>query len=127
MMKSIGSQIGLPFLSQDEDARLQFRSGKNGIKRLAMREVNVIPRRRKVGASRERRRFSLLVGLWYLLVGQAIPVHDAGYWSQVGRQQVHTPSFLQPAHHLSVLLGTIVLDALRKLGRRAFPDFYRRQ
>lgn len=40
MFQSIGSQIGLPFLSQDEDARLQFRSGKNGIKRLALREVS---------------------------------------------------------------------------------------
>jgi hypothetical protein len=39
-IKSIGSQIGLPFLSQDEDSRLNFKSGKDGIKRLASKEVS---------------------------------------------------------------------------------------
>jgi hypothetical protein len=38
-MRSFGSTIGLPFLSQTEDKQLSFRAGKNGIKRLYGSEV----------------------------------------------------------------------------------------
>ncbi|KAJ9091998.1 hypothetical protein QFC19_008866 [Naganishia cerealis] len=38
-IKSLGSTIGLPFLSANEDNQLQFRTGQNGVKRLAFAEV----------------------------------------------------------------------------------------
>ncbi|KAJ9094420.1 hypothetical protein QFC21_005959 [Naganishia friedmannii] len=40
-IKSLGSTIGLPFLSANEDNQLLFRTGQNGVKRLAAQDIEV--------------------------------------------------------------------------------------
>jgi hypothetical protein len=95
-MRSFGSTIGLPFLSQTEDKQLSFRAGKNGIKRLYGSEVRATRDTILPYAKRDRRSATPT---------QVIPLTDYGYWSQVRGSDITsiTPQvLLADLRHLSV-------------------------
>lgn len=73
-MKSLGSSIGLPFLSQTEDKQLLFRVGKDGVKRLSGSEVRTgLALKVRIAGARADAAHAT----------QVIPQDDYAYWAQV--------------------------------------------
>lgn len=68
-IKSLGSSIGLPFLSRQEDEQLAFRTGRGGVKRLSGQEVR--PGCQCVAKEAEGREIGYTArGLWVLGAGE---------------------------------------------------------